>query len=58
MDDGQILISGPCHPYKNRPHCAKPIIPTLHDSIIPLRRITEQPIFSDLLQRTMISVLD
>jgi hypothetical protein len=49
-DDGQILDSVPCHPHKNRSHSAKPIIPTLQYSIIPLCWITAQPIFSDLAQ--------
>ena len=56
--NGQILISDLCHPYKNRSHSAKPIIPTLHYSIIPLCRVTAQPIFSDLALRTRFSVLE
>jgi hypothetical protein len=39
-DDGQILVSKPCHPYKNGFHSAKSIIPTRQYSIIPLRRVT------------------
>jgi hypothetical protein len=31
-DGGQILTSDPCHPYKNKPNSAKPIIPTLQSS--------------------------
>jgi hypothetical protein len=46
-DDGQILICDPCHPYKNRSHSAKPIIPTFQYSIIPLRRNTAQPFITD-----------
>jgi len=34
-DDDQILDSVPCHPYKNKSHSAKPIIPILQYSIIP-----------------------
>ena len=49
-DVGPILISDSCYPHKIRSHSAKPIIPTLQYSIIPLCRITAQPIFSDLAQ--------
>ena len=35
-DDGLILQTDPCHPYKNRSHSAKPSIPALQYSIIPL----------------------
>jgi len=57
-DDGQILISDSCHYHKNRPYSAKPIIPTLQYSIIPLCRVTAQSIFAYLAQRTRILVLD
>jgi len=56
-DDGLILIPDPCHPYKNRSQTAKPIIPALQYSIIPLRKVTAQPILSDLAQRTRFSML-
>ena len=63
-DDGQILNSVPCHPHKNRSHSAKPNIPILQYSIIPLCWITAQPIFSDprrrdqrLAQRTRFSLI-
>ena len=57
-DDGLILYSDPCHPYKNRSHSAKPIIPTFQYSIIPWQMFTAQPIFSDLAQRTRFSMLE
>jgi hypothetical protein len=57
-DDGQILISDPCCPHKIRSCSAKNIIPTLQYSIIPLCRVTAQPIFSDLTQRTRFSLLE
>jgi len=57
-DDYRILVSDPCHRYKNRSHSAKPNIPKLQYSIIPLRRVTVQPIFSNLAQRIRISVID
>jgi hypothetical protein len=57
-DDGQILVSDPCHLYKNGSRSAKPIIPALQYSIIPLGRVTAQPIFSDLAQRTKGAVAD
>jgi hypothetical protein len=34
-DDGLILYTDPCHPYKNRPHSTKPSIPSFQYSIIP-----------------------
>ena len=55
-DDDQILISDPCHPYKYRFHSAKPTIPTLQYSIIPLCRVTAKPIFSDLARKTRFSI--
>jgi hypothetical protein len=57
-DDGQILIVDLCHSYKNRSHSAKPIIPTLQYSIIPLCKITAQPIYSDLALKTRPSMLE
>jgi hypothetical protein len=35
-DDGLILNSDPCRPYKNRSHSSKPSIPTFQYSIIPV----------------------
>jgi hypothetical protein len=49
-DEGLILNSNPYHLYKNRPHSAKPSIPTFQYSIIPWHMFTAQPIFSDLAQ--------
>jgi hypothetical protein len=49
-DEGLILVSDPCHHLKTRSHSAKPIIPTLQYSIVPLCRVTAQPISSDLAQ--------
>jgi hypothetical protein len=49
-DDGQILISDPCQGYEIRSHSVKPIIPILQYSIIPLHRVTAQPIFTDRVQ--------
>ena len=46
-DISQILVSDPCHHHKIRFHSAKPIIQILQYSIIPLSRVTAQPIFSD-----------
>ncbi len=57
-DDGQILIADQCHAYKNRSHSAKPTIPALQYSIIPLCWVTAQPIFSDLALGTRFSVLE
>jgi hypothetical protein len=57
-DYGPILFSEPCHSDKNRYHSAKPIIPSLQYSIIPRHKNTAQPIFSDLVQSTIISVLE
>jgi len=57
-DDGLILSSDPCHPYKNRSHSAKYSIPTFQYSIIPLRMFTAQPIFSDLDQWPKFSMLE
>ncbi len=47
-DEGLILISDPGHHHKIRSHSAKPIIPTLQYSIIPLGRVAAQPIFFNL----------
>jgi len=57
-DDGQILISDPYYRLKNRSHSAKPIIPTLQYSIIPIGRITAKSIISDLAQRTRFSTVE
>ncbi|CAB1085715.1 hypothetical protein D1AOALGA4SA_13197 [Olavius algarvensis Delta 1 endosymbiont] len=35
-DDGLILQTDPCRPYKNRPQSTKPSIPSFQNSIIPL----------------------
>jgi len=35
-DDGLILQTDPCHPYKNRSQSTRPSIPTFQYSIIPL----------------------
>ena len=54
--DGQILFFKPWHHHKIRSHSAKPIIPTLQYSTIPLGKVTAKPIFSDLAQRTRFSI--
>jgi len=35
-DDGLILFTDPCHPYKNRSRSINPSIPSFQYSIIPL----------------------
>ena len=50
MDEGLILVSDRCYHLKIRSHSAKPIIPTIQYSIIPLVWVTAQPIFSELAQ--------
>ena len=35
-DDGLILQTDPCHPYKNRSQSTRPSIPSFQYSIIPL----------------------
>jgi hypothetical protein len=67
-DDGLILYSDPCHPYKNRSHSAKRESSvfqpskggssTFQYSIIPWHMFTAQPIFSDLAQRTRFTMLE
>ena len=65
-DEGLILKFNPGHHHKIRSHYAKPIIPTLQYSIIPLCSVTAQPIIDDprqrdhkrLALRTRISMLD
>jgi hypothetical protein len=57
-DDGLILFSGPCHPYKIRSNSAIPSIPTFQYSITPPHRFTAKPISSELAQRTRFSMLE
>ncbi|CAB1077441.1 hypothetical protein D1AOALGA4SA_5230 [Olavius algarvensis Delta 1 endosymbiont] len=37
-DDGLILQTDPCRPFKNRSQSTKPNIPVFHHSIIPMVR--------------------
>ena len=46
-DEGLNLVSDPGHHHKIRFRSAKPIVPTLQYSIIPLCRVTAEPVFSD-----------
>ena len=56
-DDGLILFTDACHPYKNRSRSIKSSIPTFQYSIIPLplaAGFMAQPINSDLAHRTRV----
>jgi len=55
---GLILLSESCHSDKNKFHSAKPNIPSFQCSIIPRHMNTAQSIFSDLAQKTEVSVLE
>ena len=64
-DEGLILVSDLCHHHKIRSHSAKPTIPSLQYSIIPLGGVAAQPICSDprrrdqrLAQRTSFSKME
>ncbi len=39
-DDDPILISDPCHLYKNKSHSSKPSVPPFHYSSTPWHAIT------------------
>ncbi|CAB1075187.1 hypothetical protein D1AOALGA4SA_3007 [Olavius algarvensis Delta 1 endosymbiont] len=39
-DDGLILKTDPCHPYKNRSHSSKPSIPVFHHTALACSRFT------------------